>query len=51
MMYVKVTVDFLVTGKTAEDAKSKLDGMLRHTIVPHYNIRLHTEITGLEGDK
>jgi hypothetical protein len=50
MMYVKVTVDFLVTGATPEAAKNKLDGMLRHTLVPHYNIRPHTEVTGLEGD-
>ena len=48
MMYVKVTVDFLVRGETAEDAKEKLDVKLRGTKLPHYNIHPHTEITSID---
>jgi hypothetical protein len=50
IMQVKVTVDFLVVGVLPEEAKSKIDRMLRHTIVPTYNVRPQTEVISLEGD-
>ena len=45
-MYFKVTVDFMVKEDDAQKAKEKLDGMMKHTLLPVYNIRPETESVG-----